>query len=360
MHLGSLVDLEELNLGGTAVTGAGIAHLKPLRSLRNLDLGAGGRKEPRDDDEVAAQLAELKSLERLSLFNRDFTDAGLAHLARLPNLKSLYLPTATYVDPTMDKFYYTDAGLELLSQIRSLEELMIGSPAVTDQGMAHLAKFTHLKKLDVTAARVSNAGVSHLAELRSLEELSLRTPEVTISGVNQLKGLDRLRKLNLSSIRQDNGGLDLSSLVGLEELTISMRRVRGGGALRSDEFRDEDLAGLAGLKRLRWLQGIRGISNAGLQHLAGLTAMERLNIGGPGVTDSGLVHLARMEKLNHLTISGQFTDAGLRYLEGLTSLRLLGLEPKGQVSSEGLRRLQQTLPALEFLEGRAVAGFGGG
>jgi hypothetical protein len=215
------------------------------------------------------------------------------------------------------------------------------------------------EKLNVTATRVSNAGVRHLAGLSSLEEISLRSPEVTISGLNQLRSLTNLHKLNLTNVRQDNGGLDLSSLESLEELTVGMRRVREGNTLRSDEFRDEDMAGLAKLKRLRWLQGIRGINDAGMKYLAGLTEMERLNIGGPGVSDAGLAHLAGMKKLNHLTVSGHFTDAALRHLEGLESLRLLSIEPQGQVSSEGLQRLQQTIPELHLMNSRAVAGMGG-
>lgn len=359
LHLQSLVNLEELSLYGTRVTGAGIVQLKPLKALRKLDLGQGRPDGPAMGDEAAAHLADLDSLEHLSLFGREFTDAGLAQLARLSRLKLLHLPTATYADPALDKFYYTDVGLESLSHIRGLEDLMIGSPAVSDEGLAHLARLTRLRKLTVTAGRVGNAGVAHLAGLRDLEELSLRAPEVTISGVNQLNALRQLRKLNLTFVRQDEGGLDLSALTNLEELTITMRRVREGSTLRADAFRDADMAGLAGLNRLRWLQGIRGISDAGMQHLAGLEEMERLNIGGPGVTDAGLACLARMRKLDHLTVHGQFTDAALRHLERIKSLRFLSVEPLGQVSSAGLERLRQVLPELRLLNRQAAMGFGG-
>jgi hypothetical protein len=204
---------------------------------------------------------------------------------------------------------------------------------------------------------VSNAGVGALASLGALESLTLRTPGVTLSGLNQLKALGHLRWLDATLGPQDNQGLDLSQLTQLEELRITLRQVREGDALRSDGLRDEDMAGLAGLTRLRWLRGIRGISDVGMKALANLTAMEGLDIGGPGVTDAGLAHLIGMSRLRHLTLTGKFTDAGLRHLEGLPSLRFLGLEPAGQMSPASRQRLLEQRPELQVLDG---AGFGGG
>jgi len=360
VHLAPLTQLEDLRLNGTEISDQGLAHLRSMGSLKRLELAKGGHGTGVISDAGAAYLAELKSLEHLSLFNLDFTDAGLAHLATFPHLKTLYLPTATYADPKMDQFVYTDAGLEALSRLSELEELMVGSPAITDAGLAHLARLPRLTKLDVTARQISNEGLSYLAGLASLESLSIRGGQVTVSGLNRLSALTRLRKLFISGIAQDNQGLDLSSLRQLEELTISMRRVQDGSSVRTEPYRNEDMAWLAGLPQLKSLQGFRGISDAGMQQIATVTNLERLNIGGPGVTDAGLADLSGMQKLNHLSISGHFTDAALQHLEGLKSLRLLSIEPPGQLSTEGLQRLQKALPELHLLDSRAVAGFGGG
>ena len=355
-HLASLTQLETLSVSSAGITGQGIALLEPLRALRELEVNQLGQPVPLGDD-VAGSLRALRSLERLSLFNCGFTDAGLAQFAGLTHLKSLLLPTDEHVRHVTGEVYYTDAGLEAISRLAGLETLAIGSPAITDQGLTFLKKLGKLKELHLSAPQVSNAGVGALASLGALESLTLRTPGVTLSGLNQLKALGHLRWLDATLGPQDNQGLDLSQLTQLEELRITLRQVREGDALRADGLRDEDMTGLAGLTQLRWLRGIRGISDVGMKALANLTAMEGLDIGGPGVTDAGLAHLIGMSRLRHLTLTGRFTDAGLRHLEGLPSLRFLGLEPAGQMSPASRQRLLEQRPELQVLDG---AGFGGG
>lgn len=355
-HLSTLTRLEELSVVGGGLTARGISMLKPLQALKELEVNQGG-KPALLGDAAAGPLQALKSLERLSLYNCGFTDTGLGQLAALSHLRSLRLPNGRSGGPAMEEACYTDAGLEALSRLAGLETLVIDSPAVTDEGLSHLGKLRRLKELHVSAPRVGNAGLAALASLGALESLTLHTPEVTLSGLNRLHALSRLRWLDATPIRQDNQGLDLSQLTRLEELRIGLTQVGEGGVLRTDRFRDEDMAGLASLTRLRWLRGIRGVSDAGMKHLANLTAMEGLDIGGSEVTDAGLAHLAVMRKLKHLNISGKFTDAGLRRLEGISSLRSLCIEPAGQVSREGIQRLQARLPELQVTEG---AKFGGG
>ena len=49
-----------------------------------------------------------------------------------------------------------------------------------------------------------------------------------------------------------------------------------------------------------------------MAHLADLTKIERLSIGGPDLTDEGLKYLSKMKNLNFLIITdGRFTDKGL-------------------------------------------------
>jgi hypothetical protein len=167
-----------------------------------------------------------------------------------------------------------------------------------------------------------------------------------MEGVNFLNGLTNLRKLRLLQILQDNVGLDISNLTNLENLTIGLGQTFQEGAWQKDEHRDEDLACLAGLKRLRWLQGFYGIGDAGIKHLAGLTEMERLGVGGPKVTNDGLVHLTGMKKLKNLTLKGDITDEGLGHLESLQSLQFLNIQSESACSRAAVDRLRAALPNL--------------
>ena len=86
-----------------------------------------------------------------------------------------------------------------------------------------------------------------------------------------------------------------------------------------------------------------------MAHLAGLTSLERLNIGGSGLTDKGMAYLANMKNLNHLSVTGDITDRGLRHLEGLQSLRFLNITSDSACSNAAIERLRTKLPNLHTL-----------
>jgi hypothetical protein len=89
-------------------------------------------------------------------------------------------------------------------------------------------------------------------------------------------------------------------------------------------------------------------------HLANLTNMERLNIGGPELTDDGLRHLAGMRSLNHLTIDdGNITDAGLGHIAGFKALSYLNITTRGRITAAGKRLLREKLPDMGFFETRS-------
>lgn len=356
-YLGALSQLQELSLNGGAITGDGLAHLKSLAaSLKRLQISRSGANLPPLGDEAVGHLTQLKSLEHLSAFNAQFSDAGLLKMAALRKLVSLQLPTQTYVRSMPNRVQYTDAGVEALSRLENLEELMLGSPAITDQGAAYLVRLPRLKKLDLSSEQIGNAGLAELAKVQSLESLSLRVSQVTISGVNQLVTLTNLKELRVAFVRQDSAGLRLSPLINLQELTLAMRRGQGGSAMGSDAFLDEDVAGLAGLKNLRWLQGIRGITDTGMKHLSSLASLERLNVGGPGVTDAGLAFLSGLARLQNLTVSGRVTEAGLEHLESLDALRILNIQTEPALTPAAYERLQRHLPDLQVIDGARAFG----
>ena len=66
------------------------------------------------------------------------------------------------------------------------------------------------------------------------------------------------------------------------------------------------------------------------------------------MSDAGLEHLGGLTSLEGLTLSRTpVTDAGLKHLEGLTNLADLALYDT-QVTPEGVKKLQEALPECEI------------
>jgi len=362
-HIADMPDLEILCLHGIRdITDDGLAHLTKMRSLRKLEIGAS-----QVTDRGLSYLSQIKTLERIDLpqDQKGITDKGLTFLGTLPNLRHLAISRIHFIDPKMNKEYYTDKGLAELANCRLFEELYIGSPGITDEGMRHVARLTNLKKLMLFGCEnVTNEGLAHLTTLKSLKHLSITESKITIGGLSHLNKIPGLFKLDLHDIEQDHAGLDISGLTKLEELNLGLKieRVdRENKSVITQKFTPADLVCLGKLKRLRWLQGINSIFDSSLKYLAGLTNMERFSFAATGLTDDGLKYLANMKNLDLLSINNKYpenisppakrrlTDEGLRYLEGLKMLTYLQIDSENTFSAAAIRRLRRGLPNLYAL-----------
>jgi len=353
VHIAELPNLELLCVGGMrGITDAGIAHLTKMRSLRKLDIGSS-----RVTDKGLGYLKQIKTLEHLDLPQDQYniSDAGLAHLAELSNLKVLHVSRLHYGGRDRNKIYYTDAGLAQLSKLRSLEELVVGSIGVTDAGMDHIAKLTNLKKLFMFGCdNVTDKGLARLTTLKSLKDLDISHSKLTFAGLAAVNSMTSLTRLDAGDLKRGGAVLNLSGLTNLEDLSL------GFGPYSQDAFNDADLACLANLKKLRWLQiGPRNFTDQGMLYLAGLTNIDRLGLGGAGLTDEGLKRLANLKKLDLLTILGKFdsnignwtsgghiTDKGLSYLENFKQLSYVEIYSDSNFSNEAIHRLYEQLPNL--------------
>ena len=85
------------------------------------------------------------------------------------------------------------------------------------------------------------------------------------------------------------------------------------------------------------------MTDAGLEHLKGLTKLQSLNLRCTKVTDAGLEHLKGLTNSNRWTLGTKVTDAGLEHLKGLTKLQSLDLW-RTQVTDAGLEHLIRVDP----------------
>jgi internalin A len=122
------------------VTDAGVAQLRHLRTLRYVHLS-----KSQISDESLRIFGAMPRLEGLSLQGNAFTDAGLAHLAKLNRLKELWID--------LGDTDITDAGLEYLRGLKSLEGLAISDSHATPEGVAKLKQaLPRLKTIHYSAA----------------------------------------------------------------------------------------------------------------------------------------------------------------------------------------------------------------
>ena len=106
------------------------------------------------DQDLAAIEPTLARLETLYLNSTAITDAGVAHLRGARHLKTLWL----------DNTKITDRGLASLAGLTNLEELLLSNTAVTDNGVGQLATLSKLKKLSLYDTAVSVRAVADLKE----------------------------------------------------------------------------------------------------------------------------------------------------------------------------------------------------
>jgi len=102
-----------------------------------------------------------------------FTDSAMTHLAAMPVLRVLWLDTTNV----------TDAGLQWLSQSKSIERLCLHwLDKITDRGVAHLKNMPQLKGLNQvrikTTSPISRPAIARLRmELPSLQTLEIGPPK---------------------------------------------------------------------------------------------------------------------------------------------------------------------------------------
>ncbi|MEX2264322.1 MAG: hypothetical protein WD696_20375 [Bryobacteraceae bacterium] len=180
-HLANMKSLQELNLGRTRVTDAGLKSLGGLRALKVLLLD-----ETALTDRGLEHLPSFPALEKLDLAHTRITDAGLKSLKCLPMLRELSL-------------YGTgigDRGLASLRRLRSLRNLNLGLTGITGHGLRYLKSLRLLEVLHLGGTKVDDDGLAHLEGLHYLRDLVLWETKVSDEGLRLLENFRSLRYLD--------------------------------------------------------------------------------------------------------------------------------------------------------------------
>ena len=210
-----LKQLEELDLHGTSIRGAGLSALSGMKHLRKLDLHGNPII-----GEHLANLKDLDSLEELDLSNTVADDDSMAALAGLKNLKRLNVQGTKVRGPGLRKLYRLKSqltsritlGADDMDEVDgavaivALEVANFPQVRLTDTGFDHLTLYPMLEDLDLSWTGMDDAHAKLLAELKKLRKLNLANTLVTDAALEHLEGLKELRELHVERTRITNAG----------------------------------------------------------------------------------------------------------------------------------------------------------
>jgi internalin A len=358
------------------------------RRRLTIDLAANlgrrnGSDAPKATNEVLARLRGLPAVEVLELSHNPITDAQLAYLKPLRQLKTLYLFRSNVVGD----------GLVHIVGLRRLRSLHLGETPVSDAATEHLGRMTQLSSLRLDGTQISDIGVARLTGLTRLEALSLERTNVTDASVEALSQLGSLGELVLTGTAVTASGVDRlrAALPGCrvvvafalgktadDELLFAADEVRSAaeinarirlrhldGEVEVDATRPErpiiglrlfhcTLSDAVILDLIREMPKLRTLNLrncvAGDALLAGvesLSELKYLSLEGCPVTDEGLKHLSKFPALVELYLrSTDVTDEGLLVLTGVPSLRRVSLY-RTKTTRAGIEALRKSMPGCQ-------------
>ncbi len=387
--IASLRMLEDLDMSGSygeeRIRDDELVHLRGLRSLRRLSLAGLGLS-----DRSLEHIRSLKALEELNLsHNADITDAGVAQLSTLDNLRCLHLdklgPTGlsalkdlTHLERLVVRVYVFSADRPAFSDLRSVKWLEVYG--VADDNGRQVGLPENLRRLDVSLTSLDKLNLKsapHLMHvgldlgspsarrqrlvdahsLRALPRLTeLTLVDVTDQDMSAVAGRKSLRSLSLESVCSATiGDSGLKALTGLHEL----ESLRIANALNATDSGMDALGTLANLRRLE-LMNIPEVSVKGLTKIGQLKPLRALSLTPTysGETtkefvDSLVMRIQGMSELEELSLTHveeNLTDKAMSQLTTLKRLRVLDITGCSGYTDEALASVMTALPNLQVVK----------
>jgi Leucine-rich repeat (LRR) protein len=268
-----------------------------------------------DSDLLA--LAQIPTITKLDLAETRITDLGFQHLKKLPAVTDVNLYYAELLG---------DEALAAMKTWKNLKTLNARGTKITDAGLANLAGLP-IESIDVGYSLFTDGGFEHLAALPKLTSIAVGGNKVTDVGLNTLRTMPNLISVDLSGAQRTDSGLWAA--------TVTDRGL-------------ESLARLPKLQRLN-LHGAK-ITDAGAGQLRTLQELRELNLGATQLSAKGLGFLAELGKLEKLSLPGltKLDDEAIPVLAAMKSLRWLDITDT-KITPEGAERLRTGHPGLVVL-----------
>jgi eukaryotic-like serine/threonine-protein kinase len=400
-----------LYLDRTPITDAGLAHFKGTAAVTVLDLG-----EAKVGDAGLANFANCAELGVLSLHRTEVSEQGLRHFKgsrsivtlRLSEMKNLTDVSLLYFaeNAHLESLILAgspvgDEGLGHLKDCKNLAHLDLANTAAGDGTVAHFRDAELLRILTLAGSKVTDDGVAHLKDNKYLEVLHLDRTGITDDALPHLTGCTRLTYLDVSGTKvtepkvrelakalpgcrikwnalliepaqpPDRRAAEYAlSVGGVVSVMVGAgpRLVKARAELPDEPFTlvtlnvsnnqkvtDAGLAAVRGCKNIRflYLNSSPQLTDAALEHFAGMTGMIDIMLYDTAVGDAGLAHLKDCTDLSVLYLHRtKVTSAGLAHLKNCTNLKSLSVA--NAVADAGLAHLKGR-KSLEHLDLRSAA-----
>jgi internalin A len=165
--------LRLVHLAGTGVSGVGIERVCRLPDLEWLDVSRNDLSQANLES-----FAKCQRLRQLELASTGVTDEHLARIEPLVGLESLDLSNNATV---------TADGMAHIAKLSNLRLLQLNFTGVTESGLTHLKALTRLEDLELSGMQISEAGVAPLREMKSLKRLFIKHSRIGAAEVRALK-----------------------------------------------------------------------------------------------------------------------------------------------------------------------------
>jgi hypothetical protein len=259
LEVAKLGSIASLTVHSDAVTERHIAELRSLRQLTHLSLLSSAVS-----DRMLEEVSNISTLSELGIpLAPNVTDAGIKQLGKLPRLSRLAIgfeaahgegfeALASLKELVVHSGRISPKGYLALSRCRELEELTVplfGS-RLDSADAAHLAEMSHLRKLRLIGASLTDASLRAICESRTIENLWFNAADVTVEAFAAIERLP-LSELYLDELDPGIAGIvsEIAKLKALRELHIFNRGLlKQVGTMRDNDF--QALCGRADLKRL--------------------------------------------------------------------------------------------------------------
>ncbi len=177
-------------------------------------------------DDLLAQLASQPGIKTLLLHGTQATDGGLKHIGKMASLEAIYFWDATSITDAgvahlaglknlkkihISRSQITDESLVLLSSLPMIEELSLQEGHFSDKGFLRLKGQNTLKQLATGRGtfEVTDAGLIHFKEFKNLVLVDLQNSKVTAQGLEHLKGMPGLKTIWVSGTTITDKELEL-------------------------------------------------------------------------------------------------------------------------------------------------------
>ena len=212
-ELGSLSNLQRLDLAGNQLTGEIPTELGSLSDLQGLSLFYNQLT-----GEIPLELGSLSNLQWLDLTGNQLMGEIPTELGSLANLQNL-----SFFNNQLTGEIPTELG-----SLSNLQNLWLGGNQLTGAIPTELGSLSNLQSLELLLNQLTGAIPKELGSLANLQRLNLSVNQLTGEIPTELSNLANLQRLNLS-VNQLTGEIptELGNLANLLELWLGWNQLTG-------------------------------------------------------------------------------------------------------------------------------------